>query len=61
MSNPSCGALSPASDERTGVKGTAEWKRRGMSSLERQIDKIVYELYGLGQRDIALIEESVLS
>ena len=61
MSNPSCGALSRASYERTGVKETPEWKRRGTSSLERKIDKIVYELYGLGQRDIVLIDNSVPS
>ena len=31
------------------------------SNLERQIDEIVYGLYGLDQRDIALIEKSVPS
>ncbi len=54
-----------------------QWKRQGTSSLERQVDKIVYELYELsnstyflyegyelyelGQRDIVLIDNSVPS
>jgi len=33
--------------------------RAGTSALEAEIDRLVYELYGLTEEEIAIVEESV--
>jgi hypothetical protein len=56
MANEEQAAIAPSAPLRRGTPQEQEMVKREIESTDRQIDRLVYELYGLTEEEIKIVE-----